>query len=280
MQRPAQGPRSQQIEVMEPSSTYLAVSACSNTMLGPLSDHSSNEPRLRLERFLRIRHAQAVAPVAATPCPSLTISTEAGIDEREITASLVSYLDAHDESRAAPGWVSVDDDLIDTLVERLGNGSRGSSSLPLGSQLSELAGASTIVPIFGTSPQDDPFAYHPASAAIRRLCQMGNAIVVGLGGHLASGGLNNVFRLRLIATPEERVRQFGQRNGIDDLQEASNSVEQIDSSRRRYVERHFNSDIDDPLAYDLTLNLSDLSIEVTVHLIADSLLEWSAAGQR
>lgn len=249
-------------------------------MLGSLSDHSSNEPRLRLERFLRIRHAQAVAPVAATPSPSLTISFEAGIDGRTITDRLIAYLDTHDVARAAPGWVSVDDDLIDTLVERLGTGSPGSSSLPIGSQLSELAGASTIVPIFGTSPQDDPFADHPASAAIRRLCQMGNAVVVGLGGHLASAGLNNVFRLQLIAAPDERARQFAQRNGIDDLQEACNTIEQIDSSRRRYVERHFNSDVDDPLAYDLTLNLSDLSIEVAVHLIADSLLEWSAAGQR
>lgn len=227
--------------------------------------------RERLERFLRIRRAETRSPDRQRFRPTVTLSRQAGLNGREFANRLGTYLDSLDHQDTGQGWICVDAPLVDTLIEHLG-----------GPQSTK----ARVIPFPGTdnttqqgSPVEEmPTPHSPATLALHRLCEMGGAIIVGRGAHCSaiSGDLENVFRVRLIADFEQRVSQFAERAGMHDIDRAAATVTHIDESRHRHVQRHFHSDLDDPLAFDLTLNLSHITPETAVAVIGDALLEWSA----
>jgi hypothetical protein len=227
--------------------------------------------RERLERFLRIRRAEARTPDSQPFRPTVTLSRQAGLNGLEFATRLGTYLDTLDHQNSGQGWICVDAPLIDTLIEHLGDStSTYARVIPFPSKNGAALQSSA------TEPPHSP--HSPATLALRRLCELGGAIIVGRGAHCPaiSGDLENVFRVRLIADFEQRVSQFAGRAGMHDLDRAATTVTHIDESRHRHVQRHFHSDLDDPLAFDLVLNLSQITPDTAVAFIGDALLEWSA----
>lgn len=101
---------------------------------------------------------------------------------------------------------------------------------------------------------------------IRKLAKSGNVILVGRGAAVITAGLAHVLRVRLIAPFEFRVRNFARSHGIPE-EEAMRKVRANDGARRRYVRTYLNSDITDPLQYDLVINTGSNSFERVARII-------------
>ena len=231
----------------------------------------SAEARERLERFLRIRRAETRSPDNQPFRPTVTLSRQAGLNGREFAIRLGTYLDGLDQQNTGQGWICVDAPLVDTLIEHLGDSSATKARVipfPTGNHAA----------IQGSAGGELSTHSSPATSALQRLCEMGGAIIVGRGAHCSpiGGDLDNVFRVRLVADFEQRVRQFAERAGMHDLDRAGVTVARIDEARYRHVQRHFHSNLGDSLAFDITLNLSRIEPETAVAVVGDALLEWSA----
>jgi hypothetical protein len=61
---------------------------------------------------------------------------------------------------------------------------------------------------------------------------------------------------------------------------AAQLVEQTDRDRTEFVKLHFHRDPSDPLNYDLTMNMSELSLDQCARLIVESLRLKSGEPRR
>jgi cytidylate kinase len=97
----------------------------------------------------------------------------------------------------------------------------------------------------------------------------GRAVIVGRGAHLILGRDRhfNTLCVRLIAPLEQRVAQWAKEHGAT-AEEAAKQVARLDADRREFIRKYFNATIDDPLNYDLVLNMGELSPDEAVAAIA------------
>ena len=231
----------------------------------------------KLERFLRCRLAEETSPIEATPLrirPSLTLSRQAGARAASIGEQLVQYLDQFDET-ADHGWAVVDQRLVAKVIEDHKLPDSVAQYLPenVRNPISD-----TLEEILGLHPSSWSL-FHYTVQTIRKLCALGNVIVVGRGGNLATADFPNTFHVRLVGSVKNRVRQARDGYGMGEA-EAQKWVKQTDHARARYVKRHLESDIDDPTNYHLILNTDRLCDSLAAKIIGDSLLEWAASGER
>lgn len=112
----------------------------------------------------------------------------------------------------------------------------------------------------------------------------GNIIVYGRGGQDLLNGVENIFRVRIIAPFEERIERWAEREWLDpDL--AKILVRKSDQQRAGFIKYYFDRDWTDPLGYDLVINTSRLSEETAVKLICEgvkdrNLLEWREGSKK
>ena len=93
-------------------------------------------------------------------------------------------------------------------------------------------------------------------------------IVVGRGCSVITARTPNVFHVRLVAPPEQRIERVREANKMSQ-KEAARFVEKEDRSRARYVKTYFKSRIDDPLLYHAVINTGRMTYEEAAQLIAD-----------
>lgn len=108
----------------------------------------------------------------------------------------------------------------------------------------------------------------------------GECVIVGRGAALVLPPASTL-RVRLVATPEDRVAVMAQELGLSP-QEAARRVESSDRQRTAFIRDHFQHDPADPLNYDLVLNSSRLSVPDCADVIVETLrrLEAQAAAKR
>ena len=95
-------------------------------------------------------------------------------------------------------------------------------------------------------------------------CQ-GNCVFLGRGADLLLP--NDLgFRLRLVAPRDQRVVRIAEINDLTQS-EAQQRIDRLESERRRYFQRHFGIEIDDPVRFDLVLNLSRISAGAAVEMV-------------
>ncbi len=94
----------------------------------------------------------------------------------------------------------------------------------------------------------------------------GDVVIYGRGGQDLLPGINNVFRIRVVAPFEERVERWAEREWIDpDL--ARSLVRKSDQQRAGFIKYYFDRNWSYPIEYDLVINTSRLSHETAVKLI-------------
>ena len=96
--------------------------------------------------------------------------------------------------------------------------------------------------------------------------------LVGRGANVITARLPNVFHVRLVAPIATRIRHAAAFYHLSEA-EAAKLVREQDNARRRYVRRFFNSEIDDPSLYDVTLNTGRLGFARTAEAIAELALQ-------
>ncbi len=115
------------------------------------------------------------------------------------------------------------------------------------------------------------------SEAIRQLAQSGRVIFVGRAAHLITAGYPGGFHLRLIASPEARVRRMMALLHCDATAAAAH-IRQNDHARRRFVRTYFDADIDDAHRYDMVINTDRIDAVAAAPLVADALGGLLAGG--
>jgi len=109
-------------------------------------------------------------------------------------------------------------------------------------------------------------------AALAEHLTTGNLVYHGLAGRALLRGLPGVLRARLIAPLDARVRVLVEADGVD-RDAAERHIREVDAERRRWVRMMYGEDIEDPVLYDLVINLATMSIEAACALTAAALQE-------
>ncbi len=127
--------------------------------------------------------------------------------------------------------------------------------------------------VFKTKTSDWTLFEHTVHT-IRKLCRMGHAVVVGRGGNFITADLPNTFSVRLVGSFEQRLEHIQKKFGMTE-KAAEDYIHEKDSGRRRYVKSHLQKNIDDPAAYDITLNTDGLADSAAVEIITQALEQWA-----
>lgn len=77
-------------------------------------------------------------------------------------------------------------------------------------------------------------------------------VIIGRGANLILGP-ERAFRVRIVGSPLKCAERVAERENIS-LEEALQQVHDVDQERAEYIHKLYDTDIDDPLAYDLVLN--------------------------
>ena len=193
----------------------------------------------------------------------ITISREFGAGGSELGVLLGQSL----------GWPVLDHELVGKLAARLScdEGEVVAMDEHAPSFLERLAAVATV-----TAPESRvhsrPWTTDPdcvAAAAREVLLEAVRnlpLIVVGHGGNCLFRGRPDVLRVRVTAPVDVRVRRVVKRSGMTPAQAAA-MVRRRDSDRQHYLQRYYQSDMNDPSSYDLQINTGTFSLETAAQLV-------------
>jgi cytidylate kinase len=104
---------------------------------------------------------------------------------------------------------------------------------------------------------------------IRAIVRAENAVIVGRG---ANWFLNPRcgLRLRIVAPFDQRVELLATRFGVR-REEAARKVRDLDAEQKAFIRQSFGRDVDDPLGYDVVVNLGTLSLESATGIVLAAL---------
>ena len=116
--------------------------------------------------------------------------------------------------------------------------------------------------------------FNYSAETIRKLCSLGNAVVVGRAGNFVAADLNNTFHARVVGARENRTAYTASRYQVP-LARARQIVDQTDKERKKFVRRYANARIDDSRYYHIVVNTDDLSTDSAARILAESMLDWA-----
>ena len=220
-----------------------------------------------LKAFAPYMQAQSnLASQAIRPqLPAVTISRETAAGAVTIAKMVAERLDRREEGYddRCP-WAVFDRNLAEKVLE--------DHNLP--TKLKEFMPEDAISPVddvleelLGLHPSQWTLVQHTIETVLR-LAALGNVVLVGMGANLITTRLKHVLHVRLVAPLDRRQRHAEQYYHLSP-KDAVEFVRKHDLARRRFVRRYFNSDIEDPLAYDLTINTGQIGFAETARIIAE-----------
>ena len=96
-------------------------------------------------------------------------------------------------------------------------------------------------------------------------------VIIGRGANLILGP-ERAFRVRIVGSPLKCAERVAERENIS-LDEAMQKARDVDEERAEYIRKLYETDIDDPLSYDLVLNSDRYNKVQLVELILVAMQE-------
>ena len=120
-----------------------------------------------------------------------------------------------------------------------------------------------------------------ANEILEAVAKRGNVVILGRAGFAVLADYADVLHVRIQAPVSERVQRVMVREGLTDLQAAEERVSEDDSMHRKYVQRFYNKQWDEPSNFDLVLDTGSLSSDMAVQRIVEAAkaLEQKAPGK-
>jgi cytidylate kinase len=198
--------------------------------------------------------------------PAITISREAGAGAVTMGQMILELMQTQ---HAGPvPWALFDHNLVERVMEDHDLPQTIEKYMPEDVPF-ELTGV--VEEILGLHP-DTWTLVQKMTKTILRLATAGNVIIIGRGANIITSRHPNVLHVRLVAPPDLRVRRVQESNNLD-ASAAGAYVHDSDRARRRYVSKHFDADIDDPLKYHIVINTDRTPFKIAVQLIVDAALK-------
>ena len=94
-------------------------------------------------------------------------------------------------------------------------------------------------------------------------------VIIGRGANLILGP-ERAFRVRIVGSPHQCARRVAERENIS-MDDAMQKVLEVDRERAEYIRKLYDTDIDDPLSYDLVLNSDRYDHVQLVELILEAM---------
>ena len=210
-------------------------------------------------------------PPARRGMPFITISREAGARGHSLSELLHGYLDMK-WPLPESDWTVFDKDLVQAAMEEHGLPQR------FGKYLAEKR-VSEIKSLIGELTGLHPPLWDLNQLVFESLLHLGHiggVILIGRGSHIITRKLHNGLHLRLVGSLEQRVKRVVDYRQIP-ANEAKSLIKKEDRARRLWIKDNFNEAIDDPLAYDLTINTDTLSVEDVASLVGCFITKRHAA---
>ena len=107
-------------------------------------------------------------------------------------------------------------------------------------------------------------------AALAEHVADGDLVYHGLAGQFLLRGLPAVLRTRLVAPVPARIRMLVEHDGMTP-EDALRHIQQVDAGRARWVKMMYGEHIEDPVLYDMVINLAEVSIDSACALTAAAL---------
>jgi len=101
------------------------------------------------------------------------------------------------------------------------------------------------------------------------IAEQGQAIIIGRGSNLIVDPQKSL-RIMITASFSWRVNKIAETKGLP-IKEAKKVVSIVDSNRYAFVERYFHRSANDLTAYDLVLNVENLSPQIAAKMIINCL---------
>jgi len=104
---------------------------------------------------------------------------------------------------------------------------------------------------------------------IQELYEQGDVVIIGRGSQYILKGLANTWHILLVGDLQYRIRFVMNKYQLSES-EAEKAIQKRDQTRTRFLNFFSEGEFhDDPLLYDLILNMSRLSLEKAEQLIED-----------
>jgi cytidylate kinase len=214
--------------------------------------------------------AQSARPGGKPPetiLPAITISREAGAGALTIAQRAADEIERRIKIPEYP-WAIFDRNLVEQVLQDHDLPQRIKRFMPEDSMVGFTAGLEELL---GLHPGAWTLFEHTTDT-ILRLATAGHCILVGRGANIITRHLKNVFHVRLVAPVERRVDHCEKFYNLT-RREALVFISHADAARRRYVQQHFHTRIDDPLQYHLTINTGKMSFDAAAMAIADGVMD-------
>jgi len=111
--------------------------------------------------------------------------------------------------------------------------------------------------------------YRHLVEVILTLANHGKAVIVGRGANFITDNTNGLH-VRLTAPYKYRVNRYAKKFNASE-RDAKKKVDQVDSARGNYIKKYFNSDINDPNAYDVVINVEKYTNDKIIEIILKAL---------
>ena len=106
-------------------------------------------------------------------------------------------------------------------------------------------------------------------AAMCEVAQGEKLVYHGRAGQELFPGVTHVLKILIVASMDFRIEQVRTHRGMD-AENARRFLKDLDRVRSRRLHSLFNVDWQDPVGYDLVLNMTRLTPETAVHLISET----------
>jgi cytidylate kinase len=198
--------------------------------------------------------------------PAVTISRQTGAGGIPIAEHVAEYLQREGPKTQRP-WTVFDKNLVERVLTDHNLPTEISRFMPEDrvSQIRDM-----VEELLGLHPASWTLL-HQTTETILHLAELGNVILVGRAATAITARLDNVFHVRLVGSEAERVKlveEFYQLNHRAALE----FMKKQDRGRRRYLQRYFHRNVDDPLLYHIIINTDWVSYEEATRLIGDAVL--------
>ncbi|HUB68419.1 MAG TPA: cytidylate kinase-like family protein [Candidatus Methylacidiphilales bacterium] len=193
--------------------------------------------------------------------PIITLSRHYGAEGEEIALRTCEILTNMTDGKRP--WVVVDKDIAARIIEshhlpkRLARFFSGEQVMSIEEHVEAIVGISM--------PGES--LLEKMTAMIVHLARVGHVVLVGRGAHLITAKFPRAVHVRVIGSLRRRVERISQQEKCSS-EEASDKIKTTDENRRRFLATNFQSDVEDPLKYDLIFNTDRISVEEASRLIA------------
>jgi hypothetical protein len=118
-------------------------------------------------------------------------------------------------------------------------------------------------------PLGDSHYLEGLTAIIKELAENHSIVIRGRGSQFILKDYPDTLHVMMVAPLELRVKRVMENRKLNE-DDAKKEISRYDSSRREFIKRYFQAEIENPVNYDLILNTNHLSFESAASIIVST----------